>query len=77
MCQVESAMTGKVMPLRAAVRACDSLADFEKLITCRGQRHLQHQAFEADSHNPISIIEQPLLVENPKIERDPMLNQGF
>lgn len=39
--EVESAMTGKAMPLRAAVRACDSLADFEKLITCRGQRSLQ------------------------------------
>ena len=40
-------MTGKAIPLRAAVRACDSLADFQKLITCRGQRHLQHPP-EAD-----------------------------
>ena len=27
-------------------------------------------------HNPISIIEQPLFVENPKIKRDLILNQG-
>ena len=68
-------MTGKAMPLRAAVRACDSLADFEKLITCRGQRQ-QRQASEADNHKPISIIDQPLFVENPKIKRDLILNQG-
>lgn len=38
--EVSSAVTGNTMPLRAAVKACESLQDFEKLIVCRGHRSL-------------------------------------
>eukprot|EP00913_Durusdinium_trenchii_P028709 g26924.t2 len=34
--EVESAATGKAIPLREMVRACEGVKDFEKLITCRG-----------------------------------------
>ena len=39
--EVESAVTGKAMPLREQVRACAKQEDFEKLITCKGQRSLK------------------------------------
>eukprot|EP00434_Breviolum_minutum_P030741 symbB.v1.2.027188.t1/scaffold2768.1/size73204/4 len=39
--EVESAVTGKAMPLKASLSSCKSLEEFEKLITCRGQRSLQ------------------------------------
>lgn len=39
--QVESAATGKAIPLREMVRACEGVKDFEKLITCRDQRSLK------------------------------------
>jgi len=40
--KVESAVTGKAMPLKASLSSCKSLEEFEKLITCRGQRHVSN-----------------------------------